>query len=162
MPAQCESLLATLEGVQVYRLAGMPGQEQDPAHRQERIAPAAKSAGRSLEGTLKALGISRKSQGYAYLQTAVEAVIQDPSLTVALTKRLYPHIAALHSTSAYGVERAIRYAVETAWARSDTGTWERLFGQFSHGKPTNGEFITYLVHLLEAEELGCDSNLLQP
>src|SRR5699024_3705260 len=55
----------------------------------------------------------------------------------------------------FGVERGIRYAVETAWSRSDAGTLERLLGEPIKGKPTNGEFIAGLVHLLEEEGRDC-------
>lgn len=154
LPAQCEDLLPALEGMRVYRLRGMSGQGEDLKRGREGGARTAAPGGAGLEGMLKALGISKRARGYAYLQAAAEAVARDPSLTIALTKRLYPDIAARYGTTPFGVERGIRYAVETAWSRSDAGTLERLLGESVKGKPTNGEFIAGLAHLLEEEGLG--------
>lgn len=161
VPAQCEDLLPALEGMQVYRLKDMSGHPEDSPRVWEGANEGTGQGGEGLEGVLKAMGISRKARGYAYLQAAVEAVAQDPSLTIALTKRLYPDIAARYGVTAFGVERGIRYAVETAWSRSDAGTLERLLGEPIKGKPTNGEFIAGLVHLLEEEGRDCPQSAWQ-
>lgn len=146
MPQYCEELIRVIgQSAQIYRLS-------DPAPPGN--APAAgKTVARmdeqGLDALLKKLGIPRTVQGHRYIGEAVRRVAQDPSLTIALTKQLYPAIAAQYNTSAFAVERAMRYAIEMAQSRCDPHLWQQCFG--GQAKPTNGAFITRLAHFLLEE-----------
>ena len=54
--------------------------------------------------------------------------------------RLYPEIAEKYKTTPSRVERAIRHAIEVAWARGQADAVENIFGytiSAAKGKPTN-------------------------
>lgn len=66
------------------------------------------------------------------------------------TKVLYPEIAAMHHTSAFCVERAIRHVITLTWERGIAERYEREYGHSSRlhlpvDKPTSGEFIALLA-----------------
>ena len=90
------------------------------------------------------LGIPAHIKGYLYLREAILLTVNDASILSAVTKRLYPTVAARFSTTPQRVEKAIRRAVESAWDRGDLSALHRCFGytvSSSKGKPTNSEFI---------------------
>jgi two-component system response regulator (stage 0 sporulation protein A) len=64
-----------------------------------------------------------------------------------VTKVMYPRIAKTFKTTPSRVERAIRHAIEVAWERSDTETWQNIFGlniSKERGRPSNSEFIAMI------------------
>ena len=97
---------------------------------------------------LKDMGIPAKLKGYSYIRTAIMMTIQNPELVSAVTKRLYPEIAAQYKTTSSRVERAIRHAIEVTFQR---GNSEFLYGIFGNtisdvkDRPTNSEFIALLA-----------------
>lgn len=70
-------------------------------------------------------------RGYRYLREAIKLVYENEGYLNAITNELYPNIAEKYETEWGRVERAIRYAIETAW----------FHNPFSPSKPTNSEFI---------------------
>lgn len=96
---------------------------------------------------LHEIGVPAHIKGYRFLRDAILMVIEDPELINAVTKELYPNIAAKNDTTASRVERAIRHAIEVAWDRGDLDVLDSYFGSTIHslrGKPTNSEFIAML------------------
>lgn len=90
------------------------------------------------------MGVPAHIKGYQYLRNAIILVIEDVSLLGAITKELYPAIAAKYNTTPSRVERAIRHAIELAWERGNVDMMTRFFGytiSIERGKPTNSEFI---------------------
>ena len=90
------------------------------------------------------MGVPAHIEGYQYLRNAIILVIEDVSLLGAITKELYPAIAAKYNTTPSRVERAIRHAIELAWERGNVDMMTRFFGytiSIERGKPTNSEFI---------------------
>ena len=86
------------------------------------------------------LGVPAHIKGYQYLREA--------------TKQLYPEIARKYKTTPSRVERAIRHAIEVAWARGEQQTVESIFGytiSAAKGKPTNSEFIAMIADKLRLE-----------
>ncbi len=68
--------------------------------------------------------------------------------------RLYPEIAEKYKTTPSRVERAIRHAIEVAWARGQADAVENIFGytiSAAKGKPTNSEFIAMIADKLRLE-----------
>ena len=104
--------------------------------------------------TLRTLGVPAHLEGYGYLKSALEICLNDTSAIRGVTKTLYPHIADANDTTPTGVERAIRHAIEIAWARGDKGVLSQYFGNTidgCRGKPTNAEFIATVAEQLRLE-----------
>lgn len=100
------------------------------------------------------IGIPAHIKGYHYLREAVKMVYQRPELINSITKELYPGIATHFQTSSSKVERAIRHAIEVAWARGRIENINQIFGfniYNKNDKPTNGEFIALVADKLIME-----------
>ena len=76
------------------------------------------------------IGVSKKLKGYQYLEDAVEIALKNPQMPVM-------QIYQLLGRSAVSIERTLRYAIETAYDKT------QLNGSFpnSGGKPSNSEVI---------------------
>ena len=100
------------------------------------------------------IGVPAHIKGYHYLRDAITLVVGKMEYLNAVTKELYPTIAAMNNTTPSRVERAIRHAIEIAWNRGRLETIEALFGytiQSDKGKPTNSECIAILADKLRLE-----------
>ena len=94
------------------------------------------------------IGVPAHIKGYQYLREAILMAVDNMDVINAVTKALYPAVAARYSTTASRVERAIRHAIEVAWDRGDLETLQKYFGYTvsnSKGKPTNSEFIALIA-----------------
>ena len=93
------------------------------------------------------IGVPAHIKGYQYLRAAIIMSVQDPQMISSITKILYPTIAKKYQTTPSRVERAIRHAIEVAWARGKMETLDQVFGytiNTGKGKPTNSEFIALI------------------
>lgn len=100
------------------------------------------------------IGVPAHIKGYQYLRDAITLVVENMDLISAVTKELYPTIAAMNNTTPSRVERAIRHAIELSWNRGKLETLNKLFGytvQNDKGKPTNSEFIAIISDKLRLE-----------
>ena len=100
------------------------------------------------------IGIPAHIKGYQYLRTGVQLVVESPEMINRITKELYPTIARRFNTSSSKVERAIRHAIEVAWARGRIDVLNQVFGKnvcTLAEKPTNGEFIALVADKLALE-----------
>ena len=80
--------------------------------------------------------------------------VEDPQVISLVTKRLYPDIAKMNSTTASRVERAIRHAIEVAWDRGNVDVLNEYFGYTINnmrGKPTNSEFVAMISDRIRLE-----------
>lgn len=105
---------------------------------------------------LMKLGVPAHIKGYAYLRTAVEMTVADPSLLEAVTKCLYPEIAKKYGSSSSKVERAIRHAIEVSASKEENSELKKeIFGwDYSEGpKPTNSHFIAALAEHIRMQQL---------
>ncbi len=94
------------------------------------------------------VGIPPHIKGYGYLREGVKLAVESPDVINNITKKLYPMIGEKYSTTPSKVERAIRHAIEVAWARGRIGNINDLFGVQTYltgEKPTNGEFIALIA-----------------
>jgi two-component system response regulator (stage 0 sporulation protein A) len=104
---------------------------------------------------LHEVGVPAHIKGYQYLRTSIIDVVKNVELLGAITKELYPMIAAKYSTTPSRVERAIRHAIEVAWTRGKIETINNIFGYTIHnnkGKPTNSEFVAMIADKLRLEQ----------
>lgn len=93
-------------------------------------------------------GFQPRQVGYRYLREAVWISYKEPEMIKSITKCLYPEVAKRFETTDKQVERAIRSAIETAWAKGDCDVLVLIFGEMFVGrsvKPTNSEVIKILV-----------------
>lgn len=153
LPEQCEEITRLLcgSGAQIYQISSL---NQLPSMGAPRIA-AQMAQGydkRYLDGLLKKLGVSQHIQGYRCIEEGVKLLIQQPAMGCALTKQLYPAIAKACGMRPYAVERAIRYAIETAWEKCDARVLEEMFGSLPdprRGKLTTGEFLMEMTSMVQ-------------
>ncbi len=100
------------------------------------------------------IGVPAHIKGYQYLREAIMMVVQDIDIINQETKQFYPEMAENYRTTPSRVERAIRHAIEVAWARGKNDAVESIFGytvSASKGKPTNSEFIAMIADKLRLE-----------
>jgi len=93
---------------------------------------------------MKEIGIPFGNKGYDYVARAIMLCLEKPAIIQAVNKELYPTLAKEYGTTISGVERAIRYAVETVWESGNIEKLHEIFGYAyspTKGKTTNTEFI---------------------
>lgn len=96
---------------------------------------------------LRAQGIRAGCRGYAYLNWAMEFFRDQGPMGLLVTKRVYPQVARGFGVSVTSVERAIRGAIQSAWARGGMAQ-----GGLFTSKPSNGEFLSRVMRVLQEEE----------
>ncbi len=100
------------------------------------------------------VGIPPHIKGYQYLREGVKMAVNIPGIINNITKELYPSIGEKFNTSASKVERAIRHAIEVAWARGRIESINNMLGMRAYGpgdKPTNSEFIALIADKMMLE-----------
>ncbi len=105
---------------------------------------------------LHQLGLPAHIKGFYYLRESILLAVKEPFILTAITKNLYPEIAANYSTTTTSVERAIRHAIEIAWKRGNIDVLIHYFGysvSCTKGKPTNSEFIAMLVDHIRINDI---------
>ena len=100
------------------------------------------------------VGVPAHIKGYQYLREAITLAVTDIDIINSITKMLYPTLAKKFKTTPSRVERAIRHAIEVAWARGKMDVNNSMFGNTisaNKGKPTNSEFIAMIADKLRLE-----------
>lgn len=121
------------------------------------IMPIERKIEEKITNIFLTVGIPAHIKGYQFLREAIKLTISDLLIINNITKRLYPSIANIYSTSASKVERAIRHAIEVAWNKGKIENINDVFGlkvYDTHEKPTNGEFIALVADKMIIE--GCN------
>lgn len=114
-----------------------------------------KSLDEKITNIFLMIGIPAHIKGYHFLREAIKMVVENNDLINRITKELYPGIAKHYNTTPSKVERAIRHAIEVAWARGKIENINQVFGYnvYTHNdKPTNGEFIALVADKLTMEK----------
>ena len=104
-----------------------------------------------VSSLIKALGVPANIKGYKCLQSAIIYCMKADH-SVGIFKELYPAVAKEIKDTPQRVERAIRHAIELAFKREYNHLHHKIFGdttKFKTGKPSNGEFITYVAEYLK-------------
>ncbi len=115
------------------------------------LPPTSKNLEVEVTRMIHQMGVPAHVKGYQYLRDAIVSVVLNVSLLGAVTKELYPMIAAKYQTTPSRVERAIRHAIELAWDRGNVEFMNRFFGytiNVDRGKPTNSEFVAMVADKL--------------
>ena len=100
------------------------------------------------------VGVPAHIKGYQYIREAIILAVNDIETINSITKLLYPTLAKKFKTTPSRVERAIRHAIEVAWARGEVDVNNEMFGNtisLAKGKPTNSEFIAMIADKLRLE-----------
>ena len=108
----------------------------------------------SITKLLHELGVPSHIKGYTFIREGINLIYNNPSLSSAITKELYPIIAKKYDTTPSRVERAIRHAIEVSWNRANWELMEEVFGysvDIDKAKATNSEFIVTLADKLRLE-----------
>ncbi|MGA8941761.1 MAG: sporulation transcription factor Spo0A [Thermoactinomyces sp.] len=147
--------------VLTHRIRQMKGISSKPAFIKTGASTAVSSAGQktnnldaNITNVIHEIGVPAHIKGYLYLREAISMVYNEVDLLGAITKSLYPRIAAKYNTTPSRVERAIRHAIEVAWNRGNMDSIRNLFGytiNVTKAKPTNSEFIAMVADKLRIE-----------
>jgi two-component system response regulator (stage 0 sporulation protein A) len=103
---------------------------------------------------IRELGIPAHIKGYKFLRDAIIMAENDIDFISSITKLVYPDIAKRYNTTATRVESAIRHAIEVAWEKGESETFNRIFGynvNTTMKRPSNTEFIATLIDTLKLE-----------
>lgn len=147
-------LSSSMSRVSSYATSYQTVQKNIDMLQMQRFAPHKPSIEEEIAKIFISLGIPAHIKGYQFLREAVKSVVAKPELINSITKQLYPTVAENFNTTSSKVERAIRHAIEVAWARGKLENLNKLFGfkiYNSNEKPTNGEFIALLADKLLVE-----------
>ena len=96
------------------------------------------------------LGIRTNRAGYECLYASLEIAQRDPGQ--AITKMIYPAVAAKCGGNSNRVEKAMRDVIKQAWDNRNDRIWQRYFPEYCNKNecPKNREFISliaaYLLH----------------
>lgn len=99
-----------------------------------------------LSDKLADLGVRKHLKGHKYLIAAI--AMQSLAFSVPDLNKIYAEIADYYEVTPKAVEKAIRYAIETAWVNGNIRYQHAMFGMSideDKGKPTNAEFIARLA-----------------
>ncbi len=108
----------------------------------------------SVTDIIHEVGVPAHIKGYQYIREAIMLAVDDMEVINSVTKLLYPTLARKFKTTPSRVERAIRHAIEVAWARGEMDVNNQMFGNTissTKGKPTNSEFIAMIADRLRLE-----------
>lgn len=98
------------------------------------------------------IGVSPNHVGKDYLFECINMTLQDKQKYNCLNKDCYPVIAIKHDTSACNVERNIRHAILTAWARKEETKWDDILKDFDPNlKLSNRQFIHLCAEVVRAK-----------
>lgn len=102
----------------------------------------------AIKSILVSLGIRPKRVGYECLYVALEIAQKNPGQ--AITKVLYPAVAAKCGGNPNRVEKAMRDAIKQAWSDRDDRIWRRYFPGFcaKNACPGNSDFISMVARCL--------------
>ncbi len=98
----------------------------------------------AIRAAVHSLGIAVRCKGCVYIREGIRRIYEDDELRYGLTKRLYPGIAKKYQTTAMGVERAIRSAIDVAWKRDGILWRDMLFDR----RPSCGELLVFMAEYL--------------
>lgn len=108
----------------------------------------------SITEIIHEVGVPAHIKGYQYIREAIIMAVNNMEVINSVTKQLYPTLAKKFKTTPSRVERAIRHAIEVAWARGQMDINNSMFGNTisaTKGKPTNSEFIAMIADKLRLE-----------
>ena len=110
-----------------------------------------------VEEVLDACGVPANILGYDYIVSCVLVLLEHPEFKGSVMKSVYPVVAKNHRSTVARVERCVRHAVQTTFARFSVNRVEVLgeswCSYFNNSAPTNTEFI-YKVLAVTRRQMG--------
>ena len=106
---------------------------------------------------IREIGVPANLLGYEYLKTALQLCMEDPDMMHKRMMPFYADIAKRHNTTWSKVERALRYAIGTAWSAPFGELIEKCFpcpGDYRTGMPPVGEFLAVVAEELKLRVTG--------
>lgn len=95
---------------------------------------------------LRAIGMSPKYKGYAYILFMLRLISENPARTQNLSLMLYQAVCARFRVSVATVERNVRFTIRRTWERDEDGRMRRLFQSYGISYvPTNRECVCVLA-----------------
>ncbi len=113
---------------------------------------------KTIEITLRALGVNNSYKGFHFLIYGLRLAMTDPAILTYVCKGLYIEIAIRYHTTTTCVERNIRTVKEIIWTRGNSRLLTKIFGDlYGDSLPSNSVFIDMLAYyiknnLLEEEQ----------
>ena len=101
-----------------------------------------------VEQVLRYIGMNGTKKGFWCFYWGVVLALEDPSLLVAVTKRLYPAVAEACGMNPVNVQRDMRTIVEWCWQYGDREALCDVAGRKLIDKPTVGELLDYVASYL--------------
>lgn len=106
----------------------------------------------SLSDFLREIGVPPNLSGYRYIKDAIELMLScDDGAEHAVSKLIYPELAAKYHKTKASIEKAIRNAIEAAWMRGPERMRQTIFRNSLKdfkNRPTNTEFLATLAAYL--------------
>ena len=138
------------------RIRNMGARDKDRLIRRvpERVFTLHRDLETDVTQVIQEIGVPAHVKGYQYLRDGIILAVNDMEIIKHVTKTLYPAIAKKRGTTPCRVERAMRNAIELAFARGKIETLGGLFGYTVNngkGKPTNSEFIALIADKIRLE-----------
>lgn len=99
---------------------------------------------RQIAETLFEFCITKNYNGYRFILEAIKLASMSGTFSRCISKDIYPEIAAKYKVTPSCVERNIRTAIRSSWAKSGVKVKREYFGPFTLDPdwiPTNSEFI---------------------
>ncbi|MDR1354539.1 MAG: response regulator [Oscillospiraceae bacterium] len=103
-----------------------------------------------ISKALLSFGISPHISGYRYLRDAIMFVWEHFSCKISITKDVYVFVAQAQHSTPSRVERSIRHAISSTWPTISKILENKLMPVGFLMRPTNSQFIFYIVHELQA------------
>lgn len=110
--------------------------------------PTMPANGKGIRDFLIEIGVPANLYGFTYLHKAIAKVSEDPELIHNVTKSLYPEIAKECNTTWSRVDRAIRHAIDSVYARGNIELMNKLTPAARNGRSTGSEFIAVAAEYL--------------
>jgi two-component system, response regulator, stage 0 sporulation protein A len=125
-----------------YPFAGFK-EKQKAIHKSVTDVKPVNSLEKEVTNLIQKAGIPPHISGYQYIRDAILMSIDKSSVFNSVTRVIYPNIAFKYNTTPRKVDRAIRCAIDNAWAKGHLSRNDVNSG-FAK-KPTNSEFISTLA-----------------
>lgn len=112
-----------------------------------------KTTTKEIHDVLLTIGIPTHVDGFGYLTSAIELVLNNPMEMQKYTG-LYADVAARHNSTIIRVERAIRNAIENAFQNGNFEFLDELFKYSikpSKGAPSNSQFISRMYFYMSTK-----------
>ena len=92
-----------------------------------------------ISSTLNWLSIPSHIKGYTYCEAAIDYILSKNGQFLSITKELNPFLAEKFDTTPSRIERSVRHAIQTGFARNPQAFG--LLFPINSKSPTNSEFL---------------------